>query len=689
MSSTDPAASAAWRGEAERRVRWSRLLSFGLVGGTSAATFYFLVMYGYPMWVIIPFIIAYFSLGYLGMTYFVGMWFGFFASLRPLDDDPYHPMHRAQDLASGTRIAILMPVYHEDPRRVGAALGAMWEDLRNHADAERFDFFVLSDSRKIDSVVQEEWVTHLLSERYPDARFFYRHRRSNYGAKLGNISDFLRRWGMNYKYMIMLDADSIMPADSLIQMARIMEGNSRIGIVQAYLSMVFRNTVYARISKFISALTLKIGFYGQYYFYMGQGYYYGHNAIIRTQAFMEHCGLPLLRKRGPWAAGRPLSHDYVEAALLEGAGYEVWSLPELESFEELPTNLIDDMQREMRWMYGSMTYLRVFLIGRINPLYKSRLFTSAINYLNPLLGWIFFLMGVFGLRYIFESPLKSYVLMQKYEGFFLFSLAFLVFSIVAKMALPIIYQWKKRESGLFGGMGKLIWSYILYFFYGLAIGPIYMAQFTRMLYHWVKGEKMHWGEQNRDDRSLSWHESFRHFWWMSALGIGLMWLVVDYIFSRDTLIVQTTLHLSKWNLLFWYVPFLFGLITAVWLVRFTSLELPLLERLQWFASPQDVRPHFVLTATQQLLTTITEMVPDHLSANDAIENPWFYLRHREMCVDRPAKYNYWFPRLDGRTFAELTDGEKWIVMSELRLYDLFHQKWWVDEQSRDRSLKLT
>jgi membrane glycosyltransferase len=677
MSSPEDQPLPDWRGEAARRVRWSRLLSFSLVGGTTLATWYFLVMYGYPTWVILPFVMAYFSLGYLGMTYFVGMWFGFFASLRGPGRDPYHPAHRARAVAHSTRIAILMPVYHEDPRRVGAALGAMWEDLRRHREAGQFDFFLLSDSRKLDSCIQEEWVTHALSEAYPDARFFFRHRRSNYSAKLGNIADFLRRWGSSYKYMIMLDADSIVPAGSLVQMARIMEGNPQIGIVQAYLSMVFRKTLYARINKFASALSLKIGLYGQYYFYLGQGYYYGHNAIIRTAAFMEHCGLPTLRKKGPWTAGKPLSHDYVEAALLEGAGYEIWSLPEIDSFEELPTNMIDDMQREARWMYGSMTYLRVFLISRINPLYRVRLFTSAINYINPMFGWIFLLMSTFGIRYIFHHPFKSYVIMKKYEVVFLFSLGFLGVSILAKIILPIIYHFKMRNTFLFGGLVKLVWSYMMLFVYGLVIGPIYMAQFSRVLYHWIKGEKMHWGEQNRSDRSLTWNEAFRHFWWISATGLALLWLVTQYVFPSDSSMVQAIMHLSRWKLMFWYVPLLFGLIASVWFVRFTSKEFPILEQLQWFASPQDVQPAFVLEATQRLLALMEARVPADIGVKDAIYDPWFYLRHRKSCADRPAKYAFWLPRLGGRRFSDLSEGEKRAVLSERRLYDAYHRDAWL------------
>lgn len=684
MSSSEPGGAWTWRDEAARRVRWSRLISFALIGSTTAATYFFLVMYNYPQWVIVPFIIAYVSLGYLGMTYFVGMWFGFFAGLRSLDKDPYHPIHRAVDIPKTTRVAIIVPVYHENSRRVAAAVGAMWEDLLKRPEADQFDFFILSDSRKLDNVVQEEWTVHVLTEMYPEGRFIYRHRLSNQNAKLGNVSDFLRRWGPKYKYMLMLDADSIVPAESMVQMARMMEGNDKIGLIQAYLTMVFRNTIYAKVSKFISAMTLKIGFYGMYYFYLGQGYYYGHNAMIRTDAFMKHCGLPTLRRAGPWAAGKPLSHDYVEAALLEGAGYEVWSLPEIDSFEELPTNLIDDMQREMRWMYGSLTYLRVFLISRISPLYKARLFTAAVNYLNPLLGWVFFFMALFGLLYIFNHPIESYMAMENYKVLFLYSLAFLVFSIFAKMCLPIIYEWKIARCRRFGGFWKMTWSYFLYFFYNLVVGPLYMANFTRMLYHWAKSEKMSWGEQNRDDRSLSWNESFKQFWWVSLLGIALLWLVVDYVFAADTPAVQVALHLTKGELIFWYFPLLFGLVTAVWFVRFTSLEMPFLDKLQWFSSPQEIAPHFVLSETQRLLPIMERIVPEGTTAKDALTNPWFYMRHRRICTYRDRKYGFWSRKIGGRDFDLLTPGEQSAVFSERRLFETFHRACWV-ERSRSGS----
>ena len=63
-------------------------------------------------------------------------------------------------------------------------------------------------------------------------RIFYRHRRVNIKRKSGNIADFCRRWGRNYRYMIVFDADSVMAGQSLVRMVQMMEKNPRVGILQ-------------------------------------------------------------------------------------------------------------------------------------------------------------------------------------------------------------------------------------------------------------------------------------------------------------------------------------------------------------------------------------------------------------------------------------------------------------------------
>lgn len=50
-------------------------------------------------------------------------------------------------------------------------------------------------------------------------KIFYRRRRSYMKSKSGNIDDFFRRCNNNYKYMIILDADSIMNGSCLINVS--------------------------------------------------------------------------------------------------------------------------------------------------------------------------------------------------------------------------------------------------------------------------------------------------------------------------------------------------------------------------------------------------------------------------------------------------------------------------------------
>ncbi len=672
-----------WKKASRRRTWFSRVLSLSLITATTTVMYFFFIMYHYPMWVTIPFLFAYFLLGYLGMTYFWASFFGFYISTRK--HDQYDPENFSLDLPQERKVAVLLPVYQEDARRFGAALAAMVEDLERNFPAyvKHFDFFVLSDSRKIDNVVQEEWAVTLLMEQFPNVNFVYRHRAVNAHAKQGNVSDFIRRWGMNYSYMLMLDADSIVPADTMVRMARILEGNHRIGIVQANLSMVFRQTLYARISRYISALTLKLGLFGQYFTQMGYGYYYGHNAMLRVVPFLENCGLPVLPQKGPFQSGKPLSHDYVEAALMAGAGYEVWILPKLDSFEELPTNLIDDMQREMRWMVGSLMYLRVFHTQRINPTFKLRLFTSAINYLTPILGWIFFFLALFGMRYVFSHPLITYSIMTRYWPFFAFSLGFLVLSIFVRWLLPTLYFYKTGKLHLFGGFVKSTFSYLIYTLYGLVMGPIYMAQLTRMLHAFAKGRKIHWGEQNREDSSVPWSQAINQFGWMTVLGLVFLWLVVWVVFALDTSTVQSELGIPKWGLLFWYVPLLSGLIFSPVIVRFFSRRYLPVEKMGWFLSPTDVETPFVLSQTLKWMSDFSKKIPEDIDFIAAIRHPWFYHYHRKAISDRPEKFLFWQDRLEGKTLSQLNMREKFVVYRNRMLWGMFHETAFLADHNKD------
>ena len=57
------------------------------------------------------------------------------------------PARVAAAVAAAGRTAILLPAYNEDPGLIFSAVQAMWEDLDRAGASDRYDIFVLSDTR--------------------------------------------------------------------------------------------------------------------------------------------------------------------------------------------------------------------------------------------------------------------------------------------------------------------------------------------------------------------------------------------------------------------------------------------------------------------------------------------------------------------------------------------------------------
>jgi membrane glycosyltransferase len=122
------------------------------------------------------------------------------------------------------RTAVVMPICNEDVSRVFAGLRATYRSLRETGELDHFDFYVLSDTGDPDVWVEEEeaWARWQRDTGDFD-RIHYRRRRANIKRKTGNIADFCRRWGRNYRYMLVLDADSVMSGETVVRLARWME----------------------------------------------------------------------------------------------------------------------------------------------------------------------------------------------------------------------------------------------------------------------------------------------------------------------------------------------------------------------------------------------------------------------------------------------------------------------------------
>ncbi|WP_313285080.1 glucans biosynthesis glucosyltransferase MdoH, partial [Stutzerimonas kunmingensis] len=328
----------------------------------------------------------------------VGFWtalMGFFQLLKGRDRYNISATSAGSEpIPAEARTALVMPIANEDVPRVFAGLRATYESLLATGEIEHFDIFVLSDSNDPDTCVAEQkaWV-ELCRAVDGFGHIFYRRRRRRVKRKSGNIDDFCRRWGSSYRYMVVLDADSVMSGECLTSLVRLMEANPNAGIIQTAPKASGMDTLYARLQQFATRVYGPLFTAGLNFWQLGESHYWGHNAIIRVKPFIEHCALAPLPGTGSFA-GAILSHDFVEAALMRRAGWGVWIAYDLPgSYEELPPNLLDELKRDRRWCHGNLMNFRLFMVRGVHTVHRLVFLTGVMSYLSAPLWFLFLLLS--------------------------------------------------------------------------------------------------------------------------------------------------------------------------------------------------------------------------------------------------------------------------------------------------------
>lgn len=423
-----------------------------------------------------------------------------------------------------SRTAILMPVYNESPHRVFAGIRAMYEAVQATGEGSAFDFFVLSDTTDPDVWLAEEMAWARLNQVLDGAsRVYYRHRPKNTGRKAGNIADFCRRWGALYTYMIVLDADSVMSAETMREMVARMEQDDAIGILQVPPVPVNRSSLFARCQQFAAQVYGPTFLEGFAAWAGTDGNYWGHNAVIRVDAFARCCGLPKLPGSEP-LGGEILSHDFVEAALMRRAGYKVCLAHDLAgSYEECPPTLLDFAQRDQRWCQGNMQHLRVLVSDGLHPVSRLHLGMGVMSYLSSPL-WLIFLVVSFlsvalpaGGEDAAETADQSRSLLGCGGGLFLVTMALLLLPKFWSYLL-LLRNW--RRMALHGGAMQLAASILLETAVSILVAPIMMAFHSRFVVYTFCGRRVRWDAQERTEQGLPFRAALGAHWQQTLAGLA-------------------------------------------------------------------------------------------------------------------------------------------------------------------------
>lgn len=489
--------------------------------------------------------------------------------------------------------AIIMPICNEEVRRVMAGLRVSFESVRANGRVPNCDFFILSDSTDPNRWIEEEsaWLS-LVQQLDAHGRIFYRKRRVGINKKAGNVADFCRRWGSRYRYMIVLDADSVMGGEAVEKLVRLMERNPRVGLIQAVPALANGETILARVQQFASRLYGAIFATGLNYWQMGEANYWGHNAIIRVLPFITHCSLPELPGGGPFG-GRILSHDYVEAALMRRAGWQVWLAANLPgNYEECPANLVEFAKRDRRWLQGNLQHTRLIVARGFHAVNRIHFLLGILSYLASPLWFAFLVLScviVYRAKPAFGSlaPESALPWSSGAQAIGLFA-ATLGLLFLPKVLALFDLRRRPTERVQFGPWGKLIKGVVAETATFTLIAPILMLFHTKFVVLTLCRQTVTWGTQRRGSAGASaWNEAVSAHMQQTLLGVAFFFFVAG---------VSTTL---AW----WMSPLLAGILLSIPISYVTGTAPPglALRERGIFVTPEETAPRPELCRLQAVL----------------------------------------------------------------------------------------
>jgi membrane glycosyltransferase len=511
-----------------------------------------------------------------------------FRSRDPLGIDPGAP---PPTIAS--RNAMLLPTYNEDPDRIMARLRAMYESVAQSGCGGSFDWYVLSDTTSPSVWIAEEKCFLQLRRDLGVSNIYYRHRRENTARKSGNIEDWIKRFGGRYDHMIILDADSLMTGDTIVRLASAMESHPAVALIQTLPIVINAKTLFARLQQFSGRLYGPLIAAGIAWWHGSEGNYWGHNAIIRVRAFAQDAALPELKGRKPFG-GHILSHDFVEAALMRRAGWEIRMVPSLGgSFEECPPSLLDFAARDRRWCQGNLQHLAVLPARGLHWVSRLHLLTGIGSYLTAPLWLMFLLLGILiSLQAQFVRPEyfpKGFSLFPQWPAQDPILAAWVFVGTMGLLIVPKLLAWillltQGQNRRQFGGGLRVFVGFLLETFLSGLIAPVMMIFQSRAVGEILLGRDSGWQVQRRDDGGLPRAELIRKYTLPTLF--GALMAAIAYAVSLP--------------LLLWMAPVIAGLLLSIPVAMVSSRQSD--PNAGLLRTPEETTPPEVLVRANELAT---------------------------------------------------------------------------------------
>ena len=591
---------------------------------------------------------------------------------------------------AGASTAIVFPIFNENVVRVCEGLRAVYESIQLTGSLEHFDFFILSDSMDADKWVEEErrWFD-LIQELDALGKIYYRRRLDNEGRKSGNIRDFLNSWGRRYRYFITCDADSVMRGETLVDLVKLMEAHPNVGLIQTVPALVNAESLFGRMQQFSNRLYGPVFITGLNFWTLDMGNYWGHNAIIRVEPFMQFCDLPRLPGHKPFG-GQILSHDFVEAALLLRENRAVWLAYDLDgSYEESPQGIIENAQRDRRWCQGNLQHGLVMFFSGLRGVSRMHLFFGIMGYLASPLWLAFLITSTWILWYQKHTGLSVFTVHAILINLSGTAHALLIFVIVmAVLMLPkflalvdLVFDAPRRRA--FGGLGRATAGVVVETIFSTFHAPLQMLWHTRFVFMNLFGVTVGWKTQKRAG-STTWAFAFRRHW--GHMLIGVIWGVLMWEL--------------KPSLFWWFMPVFAGMLFSVPLSVLTSRVSAgaAAKKCGLFLTPEEIQPPdelVSLRARLKIQEIINQTGPNqrHDGVSEAVLDPYvnaihvsllrekksnpFYAEQFEMLGVGSPKIRSLVEKFLAEGPDKISPSERLLIMADASAMEWLHEQIWL------------
>lgn len=448
-----------------------------------------------------------------------------------------------------TRTAVVITTRNDNVAGVFARIKAIRKSLESTGFSAAFDYFILSDSSMPEPIAQEECA--IASWRAEDSsvseRVVYRRRLTNLGFKAGNVTDFCTEFGKNYEFMALLDADSLMSGDTIVQLVQIMQNQPQLGILQSLMVGVLCSTLFARIFEFGHRHAWRCSIAGAAWWQGDRCQFWGHNAVIRLAPFMKYCEMPFLPGEGPFS-GHILCDDQIEASFMHRAGYEVRIfLNETGSYEGVPPTLVEFNKRNNQWCHGNLKAARVARSAGLRLIDRFHLLVVAQRFLSqPALLVFVVVAAVLAATWPVGRTFPTGMALGLYALWMLMFFSPKIFGVADAIL---------GSAAEYGGKGRLLLGANIELLYSLLLAPISAIATTIYIMGLPFQCSFKYNYIRRNAYVLTFVSALRVAWVQTVIGI----ILSGYLFVRNA------------SAILWFAPFLAGLVLAVPFASLTSL----------------------------------------------------------------------------------------------------------------------